>query len=112
MTLANKPIFQILIFLSRPFCYCFFHYLLTQVNIIANQQLVADGLACDWLTQKLYWTHAEAHRIEVVTLDKYYRKVLFWEDIDEVRAIALVPMERSVILYPSLLIFNSRLICL
>lgn len=65
----------------------------SKVNIIANQQLVADGLACDWLTQKLYWTHAEAHRIEVVSLDKYYRKVLFWEDIDEVRAIALVPME-------------------
>lgn len=24
-----------------------------------------DGLACDWLTKKLYWTDSESKRIEV-----------------------------------------------
>lgn len=65
----------------------------SKINLIANRQVLADGLACDWLTQKLYWTDADAHTIEVVSLDKFYRKVLFWEDIDQARAIALVPME-------------------
>lgn len=65
-----------------------------QINLVANRHVLADGLACDWLTGKLYWTDADAHRIEVVSLDKNYRKVLFWDDIDQARAIALVPMER------------------
>jgi low density lipoprotein receptor-related protein 5/6 len=53
-----------------------------------------DGLACDWVTKKLYWTDSDTGRIEVTTLDGKYRNVLFWEDIDQPRAIALVPQER------------------
>lgn len=51
-----------------------------------------DGLACDWYTDKLYWTDGEMNRIEVATMDGRYRKVLFWTDIDQPRAIALAPM--------------------
>lgn len=50
-----------------------------------------DGLACDWLGNKLYWTDSETNRIEVAELDGAFRKVLFWQDLDQPRAIALDP---------------------
>ncbi len=51
-----------------------------------------DGLACDWLARKLYWTDSETNRIEVSNLDGSHRKVLFWQDLDQPRAIALDPL--------------------
>ena len=53
-----------------------------------------DGLACDWLGRKLYWTDSETNRIEVANLDGSSRKVLFWQDLDQPRAIALNPAHR------------------
>ncbi|XP_060782751.1 low-density lipoprotein receptor-related protein 5 [Neoarius graeffei] len=53
-----------------------------------------DGLACDWLGRKLYWTDSETNRIEVANLDGTSRKVLFWQDLDQPRAIALNPAQR------------------
>lgn len=50
-----------------------------------------DGLACDWLTKKLYWADSDTNRIEVSQFDGKNRKVLFWDDLDQPRAIALVP---------------------
>lgn len=50
-----------------------------------------DGLACDWLGSKLYWTDSETNRVEVAELDGTLRKVLFWQDLDQPRAIALDP---------------------
>ncbi|CAL8375096.1 unnamed protein product [Arctogadus glacialis] len=55
-----------------------------------------DGLACDWLGRKLYWTDSETNRIEVANLDGSSRKVLFWQDLDQPRAIALNPAHRSM----------------
>ncbi|XP_056271674.1 low-density lipoprotein receptor-related protein 5 isoform X2 [Pseudoliparis swirei] len=52
-----------------------------------------DGLACDWLGRKLYWTDSETNRIEVANLDGSSRKVLFWMDLDQPRAIALNPSQ-------------------
>lgn len=52
-----------------------------------------DGLACDWLGRKLYWTDSETNRIEVANLDGTSRKVLFWMDLDQPRAIALNPAQ-------------------
>uniref|UniRef100_T1K526 EGF-like domain-containing protein n=2 Tax=Tetranychus urticae TaxID=32264 RepID=T1K526_TETUR len=52
-----------------------------------------DGLACDWITKKIYWSDADTKRIEVVQFDGKNRKVLFWKDIDSPRALALVPQE-------------------
>ncbi|KAF7229497.1 low-density lipoprotein receptor-related protein 6 [Nothobranchius furzeri] len=52
-----------------------------------------DGLACDWLGSKLYWTDSETNRIEVAELDGSLRKVLFWQDLDQPRAIALDPQQ-------------------
>nr|XP_061809166.1 low-density lipoprotein receptor-related protein 6-like isoform X5 [Nerophis lumbriciformis] len=50
-----------------------------------------DGLACDWLAAKLYWTDSDTNRIEVSELDGTLRKVLFWQELDQPRAIALDP---------------------
>ncbi|XP_013065627.2 low-density lipoprotein receptor-related protein 6-like [Biomphalaria glabrata] len=50
-----------------------------------------DGLACDWVGRKLYWTDSMTNRIEVSNLDGQHRKVLFWHHIDQPRAIALDP---------------------
>lgn len=50
-----------------------------------------DGLACDWVASKLYWTDSETNRIEVSELDGSLRKVLFWQELDQPRAIALDP---------------------
>ena len=56
-----------------------------------------EGLAVDWVTKKLYWTDLrdsdwETNRIEVSNLDGSQRKVLFWEDLEQPRAIALDPL--------------------
>ncbi|XP_033324031.1 low-density lipoprotein receptor-related protein 6 [Megalopta genalis] len=62
--------------------------------IVVNSSLISpDGLACDWYTGKLYWTDGEKNRIEVTSIDGRHRKVLFWTDIYQPRAIALVPMK-------------------
>ncbi|KAH9496257.1 Low-density lipoprotein receptor- protein 6 [Bulinus truncatus] len=50
-----------------------------------------DGLACDWVGRKLYWTDSLTNRIEVSDLDGKHPKVLNWQHIDQPRAIALDP---------------------
>ncbi|XP_070804168.1 low-density lipoprotein receptor-related protein 6 isoform X4 [Pituophis catenifer annectens] len=61
-------------------------------NIVISGLLSPDGLACDWLGEKLYWTDSETNRIEVSNLDGSLRKVLFWQELDQPRAIALDPV--------------------
>ncbi|XP_058464924.1 low-density lipoprotein receptor-related protein 6 [Malaya genurostris] len=56
-----------------------------------------EGLAIDWYTDKLYWTDGETNRIEVATLNGKFQKVLIWSDLDQPRAIALVPARRIMI---------------
>ena len=56
-----------------------------------------EGLAVDWVTKKLYWTDLrdsdwETNRIEVSNLDGTQRKVLFWQNLDQPRAIAVDPL--------------------
>ena len=62
-------------------------------TIIQTGIISPDGLACDWLTKKLYWTDSETNRIEVSHFDGSDRKVLFWKDLDQPRAIALAPTD-------------------
>jgi low density lipoprotein receptor-related protein 5/6 len=64
-----------------------------KVEVITNGLLSPVGLACDWFTNKLYWMDSETKRIEVATMGGLYRKVLYWTDIDQPRAIALAPMK-------------------
>ncbi|KAH6935217.1 hypothetical protein HPB50_004786 [Hyalomma asiaticum] len=61
---------------------------------VASMGVVSpDGLACDWVGRKLYWTDSETNRLEVAELDGSHRKVLLWRDLDQPRAIALVPTD-------------------
>ncbi|KAI8494167.1 Low-density lipoprotein receptor- protein 6, partial [Branchiostoma belcheri] len=60
-------------------------------DVISTGLVSPDGLACDWIGRKLYWTDSETNRIEVSNLDGTSRKVLFWEELDQPRAIALDP---------------------
>ena len=60
-------------------------------DVITTGLVSPDGLACDWLGKKLYWTDSDTNRIEVSNLDGSYRKVLFWQGLDQPRAIALDP---------------------
>ncbi|KAM9468136.1 low-density lipoprotein receptor-related protein 6 [Clarias gariepinus] len=64
---------------------------LSTQNTVVSGLASPDGLACDWLGSKLYWTDSETNRIEVAELDGTLRKVLFWQDLDQPRAIALDP---------------------
>lgn len=50
-----------------------------------------DGLACDWLTKKLYWADSDTNRIEVSQFDGRNRKVLFWNELDQPRDVVLAP---------------------
>ena len=61
------------------------------VTVVASGIEAPDGLACDWVGRKLYWADSEMDRIEVAQLDGTMRRVLYWRDIDQPRAIALDP---------------------
>ncbi|XP_061438480.1 low-density lipoprotein receptor-related protein 6 isoform X3 [Rhineura floridana] len=71
-------------------------------NVVISGLLSPDGLACDWLGEKLYWTDSETNRIEVSNLDGSLRKVLFWQDLDQPRAIALDPARGQAVIKGSL----------
>nr|XP_045620165.1 low-density lipoprotein receptor-related protein 6-like [Procambarus clarkii] len=64
-----------------------------EVTVISRGIISPDGLAIDWLSEKLYWTDSDTNKIEVAGLYTKHRCVLFWQDLDQPRAIALVPAE-------------------
>lgn len=60
--------------------------------------LKPEGLACDWLNNKIYWTDSETKRIEVASVESQEngyqdRRVLVWEDLDQPRSIAVSPKD-------------------
>ncbi|KAK2100003.1 hypothetical protein P7K49_021351 [Saguinus oedipus] len=65
-------------------------------TVVISGLVSPDGLACDWVGKKLYWTDSETNRIEVANLNGTSRKVLFWQDLDQPRAIALNPAHGQV----------------
>ncbi|XP_049888265.1 low-density lipoprotein receptor-related protein 6 [Pectinophora gossypiella] len=64
-----------------------------KVRIVSEGLITPTGIAIDWYTNKIYWTDGETNRIEVISIDQKYRKVLFWSEVDLARAIAVVPKE-------------------
>lgn len=63
-----------------------------QTEIVANV-VAPDGLAIDWFTDNIYWTDCDTNRIEVASLEGKHRKVLYWTEVDQPRAIVVVPMK-------------------
>lgn len=68
-----------------------------KVSIITKRIEKPEGLAIDWYTDKIYWVDGELNRIEVTTLNGKYRKLLFWSDLDQPRAISLIPAHQLMI---------------
>ncbi|XP_060800869.1 low-density lipoprotein receptor-related protein 6 [Amyelois transitella] len=64
-----------------------------KMNIVTEGLITPTGIAIDWYTDNIYWTDGETNRIEVISLEHKYRKVLFWSEVDLARAIAVVPKE-------------------
>lgn len=63
------------------------------MTVISRGIVSPDGLAVDWLGQKLYWTDSDTNKVEVAGLYSGLRRVLYWQHLDQPRAIALVPSE-------------------
>lgn len=66
-------------------------------SIISKGIEKPEGLAIDWYTDKIYWADGELNRIEVATLNGKYQKLLFWTDLDQPRALVLVPAEKLIV---------------
>lgn len=86
-------------FQYSPSYHCQLINVLLQVTVISRGIVSPDGLAVDWLGKKLYWTDSDTNRVEVAGLYTNHRRVLFWLNLDQPRAIALVPAEGSVTLF-------------
>ncbi|XP_015518016.1 low-density lipoprotein receptor-related protein 6 isoform X1 [Neodiprion lecontei] len=67
-------------------------------TVVNSSMISPEGLSCDWYTGKLYWTDGEKKHVEVTSIDGLHRKVLFWTEIYQPRAIAVVPM-RSILFW-------------
>ena len=65
-------------------------------TILPNKLERPDGLACDWINKKLYWTDAGTHRIEISELDGSNQKIILWKDLGLPRAIVLDPHHKSI----------------
>lgn len=48
-------------------------------------------MAVDWVAHNVYWTNAEARRIEVARLDGSSRRTLVWKDLDTPTTIVVDP---------------------
>lgn len=68
-----------------------------KLSVITKSIEKPEGLAIDWYTDKIYWADGDLNRIEVATLNGRYQKLLFWTDLDQPRAIALVPSQKLII---------------
>ncbi|VVC89823.1 unnamed protein product, partial [Leptidea sinapis] len=66
-------------------------YVGDKIRIVSEGLITPTGIAIDWYTNKIYWTDGETNRIEVISIEEKYRKVLFWSDVDLAIAIAVVP---------------------
>lgn len=63
----------------------------TSITYVSSDVLYPEGVACDWVTKKLYWSDSEMKKIFVIHYETKIRKVLYWSDMDQPRALALVP---------------------
>lgn len=62
-------------------------------DIVTTGLVKPEGLACDWVGNKIYWTDSDTKRIEVAGLSglETDRSVLIWDNLDLPRAISVAP---------------------
>jgi len=66
----------------------------TKTDIVSTGLIKPEGIACDWVNNKIYWTDSDTKRIEVAGLSGLDsdRTVLVWENLDLPRPIAVDPV--------------------
>lgn len=72
---------------------CVFRAPLEQLNnktVVVSTE-TCDGLAVDWVHDVLYWTDTEQNTLEASQLDGSKRKIIFSDDLDKPRDIAIDP---------------------
>ncbi len=57
---------------------------------------LTEDISIDWIGKNMYWTDYALETVEVATVEGKHRKVLFSENVDNPRALALDPREGSV----------------
>ena len=57
---------------------------------------VPDGLAVDWINNKIYWTDTGLNRLEQSDLSGNSRRILISSGLDEPRGIALDPLNNAL----------------
>ena len=64
-------------------------------TIVSTGLLKPEGLACDWIGKKIYWTDSDTKRIEVTGMSgsESERAVLVWSGLDLPRALSLAPSD-------------------
>ena len=60
-------------------------------NVVTENLGEVEGLAVEWESELLYWTDYTYERIEVARLDGTHRKTLFWQNVNNPRAIVVDP---------------------
>ena len=60
-------------------------------DVITEDLGTVDGLAVEWESNLIYWADYSNSRVEVASLDGSRRKLLFIEEVDKPRGIALYP---------------------
>ena len=77
-------------------CMHYTKYYFVRLNISVRIDKFLDGLAWDWINEKLYWTDYCDDDIEVYDPITGYRTVLFNRNISEPRAIVVDPTTKYV----------------
>ncbi|XP_045781446.1 low-density lipoprotein receptor-like [Maniola jurtina] len=60
---------------------------------IGDMRVKTEGLAVDWIYNRLYWTDADKKHIELSDLQGGMRKIIIGDKLDEPRAIAVNPLD-------------------
>ena len=60
-------------------------------DIITDDLGSVEGLAVEWESNLIYWSDYGNSRVEVASVDGKQRKLLFVEDVEKPRGIALYP---------------------
>lgn len=61
--------------------------------LVAGENLVADGLAVDWIHNNIYYTDTKRSEVHMISWDGQYRKTVVKEHLRQPRAIVANPID-------------------
>jgi len=84
----------------------------SEIETVVDKNLqTTDGLAVDWIGKNLYWTDTGMDVIEVARLDGKYRRTLITSDLDQPRAISVIPQKGFVVFFYILTSCSTKRVC-